>query len=179
MTGPTIVWRGAVLVALLATAACGATTSTQVTEAGGNPPAVSSSVGNGSSAPAAKAPDPCTLITDDEAASLLGGPATHTPGAPRNASDGGLTVTENLCAFRLVTSDQSGHEIQVADYAGADRNFFNQKASGQPVSGLGDAATGDTIHVYVFSKGVMLQVYGSLGAEDGLQQAARFAIARL
>ena len=126
---------------------------------------------------AATAPDPCSLITDAEAGTLFGGPASHKISDPRKISD---VVTENLCEWDLITSDQLGHDLWVAVYAGADRAYFNDAVTGEtPIPGLGDAATGDSIHVYVISKGTVLQIYGSLPASDGLQQAAAIAIGKL
>jgi hypothetical protein len=107
----------------------------------------------------------------------------HEANPSRDASNGsGVVVTEKGCHYTLITSDQSGHGIQVAVYAGADRQYFDGEAIrfGPPaIPGLGDAASGDAIHVFVFAKGTMLQIYGSLAPDDGLQQVARLAIAKL
>jgi hypothetical protein len=127
--------------------------------------------------------DACSVISDVEAGSALGGPAHHTDKGTRNASNGnGVVVTEHRCSYDLVTSDQSGHGFYVAVYAAADREYFNEagtKVDNQPIVGLGDAAKGSSNHVYVFAKGAMLQIYGSLGAETGLQDLARIAIGKL
>ncbi len=134
-----------------------------------------------SPAPAAAAPDPCSLISDTEAGTLLGGPASHKAGGSRDASNGsGVVVTENRCEWNLITSDQLGHDLWVAVYAGADRAYFNDAVTHEaPIPGLGDAATGDSIHVRVIAKGTVLQIYGSLPGSNGLQQAAALAIAKL
>lgn len=127
--------------------------------------------------------DPCTLLTPAEAASLLGGPAQHKADPPKViVQANGLDVTGHTCDYSLVTSDQLGHDIRIEVEAGATRSYFDQDI--QPsdetaISGLGDVAFGSSNHVKVFSKNTMLQVYGSLAAADGLQQAARLAIAKL
>ena len=137
-----------------------------------------------SAAPARGAVDPCTLLSDSEASTALGGPAKHATVAPRDGANGsGLVVTENRCTYDLITSDQSGHDIYVSVYNGANREYFDETAKDSDhtaVPGLGDSATA-TAHndVFVFSKGTMLEIYGSLGDGDGLQQIARLAIAKL
>ena len=89
-------------------------------------------------------------------------------------------VTENRCQWDLITSDQLGHDLWVAVYAGADRAYFDNAIAHDPtIQGLGDAANGTTNHVYVISKGIVLQIYGSLPASDGLRQAAAIAIGKL
>jgi hypothetical protein len=157
-----------------ASAPSGATTSTP-------PGALDSGAPAADATAAATAPDPCSLITDAEAGTLFGGPAAHKAGGSSDASNGsGVVVTENLCEWNLITSDQLGHDLWVAVYAGADRAYFNDAVTHEtPIPGLGDAATGDSIHVYVISKGTVLQIYGSLPASDGLQQAAAIAIGKL
>lgn len=142
-------------------------------------------VAGGTQAPGSSAasPDPCSLITDAEASSALGGPATHSAEGSRDASNGsGVVVTENRCNFKLVTSDQLGHDFYVAVYAGADRSYYEDSGTATdnpPISGLGDAAKGSSIDVKVYSKGVMLEVYGSVAAANGLQDIARLAIGKL
>lgn len=134
------------------------------------------------SAAAGQAPDPCSLLTDAEASTALGGPATHKAGGSRDASNGnGVVVTENRCQWDLITSDQSGHDIWIGVYAGGNRAYYDDAANDHStaIPGLGDAATGDSVHVWVFSKGTTLQIYGSLAAADGLQQIAAVAIAKL
>jgi len=120
-------------------------------------------------------------VTPAEAGTLLGGPAAHKAGPSSDASNGsGVVVTKNLCEWDLITSDQLGHDLWVAVYAGAERAYFNDAVTHEaPIPGLGDAATGDSIHVYVISKGTVLQIYGSLPASDGLRQAAAIAIGKL
>jgi hypothetical protein len=134
-------------------------------------------------APARRVIDPCTLLTPAEAASLLGGATQHSADPPKVVAQGnGLDVTGHTCEYRLVTSDQSGHDIRIEVEAGATRSYFDQdteSGDGAPVSGLGDAAHGTSRDLTVFSKNTMIQVYGSLGAADGLEQAAQLAIAKL
>ena len=139
-----------------------------------------------SSGPAAAAPDPCSLITGAEAGTLLGGPATHKAGGSSDASNGsGVVVTKSLCEWDLVTSDQLGHDLWVAVYAGADRAYFSDKVTHEtPIPGLGDAATGvgdagDFREVHVISHGTVIGIYGSLPASNGIQQAAGVAVANL
>lgn len=160
--------------AAAASAPGGATSSTQ-------PAALDSGAPAADATAAATAPDPCSLITDAEAGTLFGGPAAHKAGRSSDASNGsGVVVTKNLCEWDLITSDQLGHDLWIAVYAGADRAYFNNAVTHEtPIPGLGDAATGDSIHVHVISKGTVLQIYGSLPASDGLQQAAAIAIGKL
>jgi hypothetical protein len=136
-------------------------------------------------APAAKAPDACSLLTDAEAGAALGGTAHHIDKGSKDAyatNSNDVKITEALCNYELVTSNQLGHDIYVAVYANAERSFFDQtgtKTDNPVIAGLGDAAKGLSNHVYVFSKGTMIQIYGSLGSETGLQDIARIAIAKL
>ena len=127
--------------------------------------------------------DPCTLLTPAEAATLLGGPAQHKADPPTVIAQGnGLDVTGHTCAYDLITSDQSGHEIRIEIESGATRSYFDQDiqpADETPIPGLGDAAFGSSNHVKVFSNNTMIQIYGSLPAADGLQQGARLVIAKL
>ena len=144
-------------------------------------PAVLDSGAPAAATAAASAPDPCSLITDAEAATLFGGPVNHKAGGSRDASNGsGVVVTENRCQWDLITSDQLGHDLWVAVYAGADRAYFDDAVTNDtPIPGLGDAAAGSSNHVYVIGKGIVLQIYGSLPASDGLRQAAAIAIGKL
>jgi hypothetical protein len=142
--------------------------------------------GSNAAAPAAaKGParDACSLITDAEAAAALGGPAQHVDKGSRNASNGnGVDVTEGRCTYDRVTGDGTGHGFYVAVYNQADREYFNEtgtKVDNEPIAGLGDAAKGSRDHVYVFAKGTMLQIYGSLAADTGMVEIARLAIAKL
>lgn len=152
----------------------GATTSSQ--------PAVvdSGATATGATA-AATAPDPCSLITDVETATLFGGPVAHKAGDSHDASNGsGVVVTEKTCEWSEITSSQHGYDLWVAVYNGADRAYFDDAATHEtPIPGLGDAATGDTIHVRVISKGIVLQIYGSLPVSNGLQKATAIAIGKL
>ena len=125
---------------------------------------------------AAAAPDPCSLLTLPEASGLLGGPAEVHVGKTTSED---LGVTEKTCEWKLITSDQLGHDLWIGVYGAADRNYFSQHTHGPAIPGLGDAAAGDQREVFVFSKGTMLQTYGSLPVDNGVQQAARFAIAKL
>jgi hypothetical protein len=126
--------------------------------------------------------DPCSLLTDGEASTALGGPAKHVVVAARDAGNGsGLKVTENRCNYDLIASDQSGHDIYVDVFNGANRDYFDQTADNSDHSalpGLGDAATAAQNEVYVFSKGTMLLVYGSLDG-DGIQKIAKLTISKL
>lgn len=135
-------------------------------------------------APAHGSIDPCSLLTDAEASAALGGPAAHVLADPKTGIGGvDLPVTENRCSYHLITSDQTGHEIYIGVYDGANRKYFDETANDSDhsaVPGLGDSATADAqIDVFVFSQGTMLEVYGSLGDGDGLQQIAKLAIAKL
>jgi hypothetical protein len=128
--------------------------------------------------------DPCSLLTDAEAGIALGGKAAHELADPKTDIGGvDLPVTENLCSYNLVTSDQSGHEIYIGVFDGANRKYFDETANDSDHSalpGLGDSATVDGhSEVFVFSKGTMLEIYGSLGDGDQLQQIAKLAIAKL
>jgi hypothetical protein len=158
----------------LAGCSAGSTTSAPAHATAANPTPTAA-------AAAPKAPDPCDLITDAEASAALGGPAQHKTVEPKDASAGGVVVTETGCSFDLITSDQSGHGFVIAVYAGAGRQYFDGvRTSDMPaVTGLGDAAIGNSQEVDVFSKSTMFKVYGSLGATDGLQQIARLAIVKL
>ncbi len=134
------------------------------------------------SSPASTAPDPCSLLTDAQANRAFGGPTAHKAGKSKDASIiSGSTVTETLCEWDLVTSDQLGHDLWIAVYAGADRNYFNNTVDGKTaIPGLGDAAAGDSnVYVYVFSKGTVLQLYGSLPGTDSIQAVAAVAITNL
>jgi hypothetical protein len=182
---------GAVAALCVGLVACSAKSST--TQASGGTPTAGASAPAGdsaapadSTAPAAKgaAIDPCRLLTDSEASTALGGPAAHAVADPKTGIGGiDLPVTENLCSYNLITSDQTGHEIYVGVFDGANRKYFDETANDSDhsaVPGLGDSATADAqIDVFVFSKGTMLEIYGSLGDSDGLQQIARLAIAKL
>ncbi|HEY5200066.1 MAG TPA: hypothetical protein VIJ31_04080 [Acidothermaceae bacterium] len=135
-------------------------------------------------APAHGSIDPCSLLTDAEASTALGGPAAHKVADPKAGIGGAdLPVTENLCSYNLITSDQTGHEIYIGVFDGANRKYFDETANDSDhsaVPGLGDSATADAqIDVFVFSKGTMLEIYGSLGDGDQLQQIAKLAIAKL
>ena len=128
--------------------------------------------------------DPCSLLTDSEAGIALGGKAAHELADPKTDIGGvDLPVTENLCSYNLVTSDQSGHEIYIGVFDGANRKYFDETANDSDHSalpGLGDSATvNGHSEVFVFSKGTMIEVYGSLGDGDQLQQIAKLAIAKL
>ncbi|MDB4955200.1 MAG: hypothetical protein JWO36_2769 [Myxococcales bacterium] len=142
-----------------------------------------SSAATPAQAPTDKTPDACSLLTDVEAGAFLGGPANHKDEGPRDASNGnGVKVTEHRCSYRLVTSDQLGHEIYVAVYEAADRAYFDDtgtKTGNEPIAGLGEGAKGLANHVYVFNKGTMLQIYGSIPEGKTLQDVARLAIAKL
>ena len=124
--------------------------------------------------------DPCTLLTTAEAASVLGGPATHKPDTPKVVAGGnGLDVTANTCAFSTVT--HSGDEVRIAVGAGANRSYFDshtRHADRAPIMAVGDAAFGSPTDFYVFSRNTRLEVYGRLPAH-GMQQVARLAIAKL
>ena len=152
----------------------GATTSSQ-------PGALASGAPAAGATAATTAPDPCSLISDTEAGTLLGGPAKHQAGASRDASNGsGVVVTENRCEWNRITGSGLGYDLWVAVYAAADRAFYNDKVTHEtPIPGLGDAAAGESDHLFVISKGIVLQIYGSLPASDGMQQAAAVAIAKL
>jgi hypothetical protein len=160
--------------------ACG---SSATPHAGANNVSAAPSVTTpGTPVPAAHAPDPCSLLTDTQASSVLGGAATHHAEDPRDASNGsGVTVTDVTCTYELITSDQLGHNIKITVYGGADRAYFDDKVTHEPViSGLADAAAGNpTDHIFVISKGTVLQIYGSVASADGLQQVAQDAIANL
>jgi len=123
------------------------------------------------------------VITDADAAAVLGGPVKHEDEGSSDASNGnGVKVTEGRCSYVKITSDQLGHQLYIAVYANADREYFNQtgtKTGNGVIAGLGDAAKGtETNHIYVFSKGTMLQLYGSLDGA-GLMNIARVAVAKL
>ncbi len=127
--------------------------------------------------------DPCSLLTDSEAGIALGGKAEHDLADPKTDIGGvDLPVTENLCSYNLVTSDQSGHDIYVGVFDGANRTYFDETANDSDHSalpGLGDAATAAGQHeFYVFSKGSMVEVYGSLDG-NGLQKVAELVVAKL
>jgi hypothetical protein len=135
-------------------------------------------------APAHGSIDPCSLLTDAEASTALGGPAAHKLADPKTGIGGAdLPVTENRCSYNLITSDQTGHEIYIGVFDGANREYFDETANDSDhsaVPGLGDSATADAqVDVFVFSKGTMIEVYGSLGDGDQLQQIAKLAIAKL
>jgi hypothetical protein len=137
-----------------------------------------------SAAPVHGSIDPCSLLTDAEAGIALGGKAAHELADPKTDIGGvDLPVTENLCSYNLVTSDQSGHEIYIGVFDGANRKYFDQNAidsDHSALAGLGDAASvNGHSEVFVFSKGTMIEVYGSLGDGDQLQQIAKLAIAKL
>ena len=158
-------------------AAPSTTTALGATTAEGS--ASGASTGGGGGGKAASSVDPCSLLTDAEAGVALGGPASHKSEASRDASAiSGMTVTENRCTY-----DGHGHEFRVAVYAGADRNYFNQTShatsDASAIPGLGDAATGTSHDFYVFSKGVMLQIYGSSTDPNALQHIASVAISKL
>ena len=128
--------------------------------------------------------DPCSLLTDTEAGTALGGKAVHDLADPKtDIGPPGLPVTENRCSYNLVTGDGSGHEIYIGVFDGANRDYFDQTAvdsDHSAVPGLGDSATVENhSDVFVFSKGTMIEVYGSLGDGDQLQQIAKLAIAKL
>jgi hypothetical protein len=157
------------------------------TKAGASAPAAASdpaqaSAPADSAAPAHGTVDPCSLLTDSEASTALGGPAAHVVVAARDAGNGsGLKVTENRCNYNLITSDQSGNNIYVDVFNGANREYFDETADNSDHSalpGLGDSATAAQNEVYVFSKGTMLLIYGSLDG-DGIQNVAKLAIAKL
>lgn len=68
--------------------------------------------GTQSSARSATGPDPCGLLSDAEAATMLGGPSVHVAKGSKDASNGNaVTVTEHSCEWDLVTSDQLGHDL--------------------------------------------------------------------
>jgi hypothetical protein len=148
-------------------------------------------IDTGSHAPGATAStnsqDPCSLITDAEAGTLFGGAATHKTGGSKDASNGsGVVVTENRCEWDLVKSDQLGHDLWVAVYAGADRAYFDDLVThATPIPGLGEAAAGDPFasggfsEIEVISKGTVIGIYGSLPTRDGIQHAAALAVAKL
>jgi hypothetical protein len=118
-------------------------------------------------------------LTDAQANKAFGSPTSHKAGTSKDASIiSGSVVTETLCEWDLVTSDQLGHDLWIAVYAGTDRNYFDQTVDGKPaIPGLGDAAAGDSSRdLYVFSKGTVLQVYGSLPGTDSIQAVAAVAI---
>lgn len=138
------------------------------------------------SATATAPADPCSLLTIAEASTALGGPAASNPEGSKDATlYPDLKVTEKTCSFRLITSDQLGHDIYISVYGGADQNYFSQATGHAPaIAGLGEGANGDARHVFVFSKGTMLQIYGSLPnnegpTADGIEKLARLAIAKL
>lgn len=139
--------------------------------------------GAATQAAAGNAPDPCSLITDAEAATLFGGPATHKAGDSKDASNGnGVVVTENRCEYDEVKSSQLGYDLWVAVYAGADRAYFDDVSSpddAPPIAGLGDAAKGTADNIYVISKGTVLELYGSLPTPDAFKQAVGVAISKL
>ncbi len=169
--------------------------------AGGQPPAGSSAPGGAggpstsaqpvpldsaasaaAASPASTAPDPCSLLTDAQANRAFGGPTSHKAGTSRDASIiSGSVVTETSCEWNLVTSDQLGHDLWIAVYTGADRNYFNQTVDGKTaIPGLGDGAAGDPNgDLYVFSKGTVLQLYGSLPGTESIQAVAAVAITNL
>jgi hypothetical protein len=170
---------GALLCVGLTGCSGGGTTIAAAVTAGGTP-VVASTPPAGASG---RVVDPCTLLTPTEAASLLGGAAQHKADPPKMLAQGnGLDVTGHTCDYSLITSDQSGHDIRIQVEAGATRSYFDQDAGsgdGAAIPGLGDAAHGTPGDLTVFSKNTMFEVYGSLAATDGLQQAARLAIAKL
>jgi hypothetical protein len=142
-----------------------------------------------SSAPATAAPDPCSLLTDAEAGTLLGGPATHKTGGSKDASNGsGVVVTQNRCEWDRVKSSGLGYDLWITVYSGADRAYFDDLVTHEtPIPGLGEAAAGYPFsdggggfsEVEVISKGTVIGIYGSLPARDGIQQAAGIASAKL
>ena len=126
--------------------------------------------------------DPCGLLTDAEAGSALGGPASHQSVEAKDATVAQAKVTENSCSYELITSDQLGHQIYLGVFNGADRRYYDQTSDSHAFTAipkLGDAATGNANEVHVFSKGVALEIYGSVPAADGLQRVAALAIAKL
>ena len=134
-------------------------------------------------APATDAVDPCSLLTDTEAGAALGGPAHHVERDPSDASNGnGVTVTERHCEYTRIIGDQSGHDIWVGVYNGADREYYNETGStneNTEIADIGDAAKGNSINVYAFSSGTMIQVYGSVVTTSSLADLARLAVAHL
>jgi hypothetical protein len=189
-TRPRLLTIATLVFVLAAVAACGSGSGPSLSARASNPSGATTGAQPGAvtaapsatgAASAATAAAPCGLITDAEAGTLLGGPAAHKDGGSRDASNGsGVVVTENRCEWNLITSDQLGHDLWVAVYAGADRTYFDDAVTHETaIPGLGDAATGSSNHVWVISKGTVLQVYGSLPASNGLQQATAIAIAKL
>ena len=148
-------------------------------------------IDSGSPAPGAtavaNAPDPCSLFTDAEAGTLLGGIATHKTGGSKDASNGsGVVVTQNRCEWDLVKSSGLGYDLWITVYAGADRAYFDDLVTHEtPIPVLGEAAAGRPFEsggfseVEVISNGTLIGVYGSLPARDGIQQAAGIASAKL
>jgi hypothetical protein len=128
-----------------------------------------------SQSPAKAAPDPCSLLTIAEASAALGGPAKFSRGETTDRPMiPGLKVTERVCDFVEVKGSQLGLNIKLAVYDGADRNYFDQSGGHAPViPGLGDAAKGTASELIVFSKGTMVQLYGSL-PNDAPTEAIRF-----
>lgn len=190
-TGPKVLMIATLILGATALSACSsggsqpaaaATTSAPSGATTSSQPAVvdSGATATGATA-AATAPDPCSLITDVETATLFGGPVAHKAGDSHDASNGsGVVVTEKTCEWSEITSSQHGYDLWVAVYNGADRAYFDDAATHEtPIPGLGDAATGDTIHVRVISKGIVLQIYGSLPVSNGLQKATAIAIGKL
>lgn len=164
--------------------AAAGTSGADATAAAATDATVQASAPANSAAPAHGSIDPCSLLTDSEASTALGGPAEHKVADPKTGIGGvDLPVTENRCSYNLVTSDQSGHEIYIGVFDGANRQYFDETANDSDhsaVPGLGDSATADShTDVFVFSKGTMLEIYGSLGDGDQLQQIAKLAIAKL
>jgi hypothetical protein len=178
--------------ATLALTAVGSTACSSSTTSGPRPAPPGNTANTGlissanttrSSAQSATGPDPCGLLTDAEAATMLGGPSVHVAKGSKAASNGNaVTVTEHSCEWDLVTSDQLGHDLWIAVYTGADRRYFDQTGTSTdnaPISGIGDAAKGSSNHVYAFGNATMIQVYGSVVPVDGLQQVANLALAKL
>lgn len=145
-----------------------------------NPPASESTQ---PAAPATQAVGPCSLLTDVEAGAALGGPAHHAEKDPTDASNGnGVTVTERRCEYNLITSDQLGHDIWVAVYNGADREYYNETGSTNEntlIAGIGDAAKRNGSVVYAFSIGTMMEIYGSVVTTSSLADVTRLAVAHL
>lgn len=114
---------------------------------------------------------------------MLGGPSAHVAKGTSNASNGnGVAVTSHRCEWDLVTSDQLGHDLWIAVYAGADREYFNETGTSTdnaPIAGIGDAAKGGSNDVYAFGNATMIEVYGSVVPANGLQQVANLALAKL
>lgn len=164
--------------------AAAGTSGADATAAAATDATVQASAPANSVAPVHGSVDPCSLLTDGEAGIALGGKAAHELADPKTDIGGvDLPVTENICSYNLVTSDQSGHDIYIGVFDGANRKYFDETANDSDhsaVPGLGESATVENhTDVLVFSKGTMIQVYGSLGDGDQLQQIAKLAIAKL